>query len=83
MIVKKLIKISVSCYRLENSGNSQISLFDISEDKKRKISNALDSINDKYGEFVITPASMMCMDKTVLDRIAFGAVKEIEDLYVN
>jgi hypothetical protein len=31
----------------------------------------MDKINDKYGEFVITP----------IDRIAFGGVKELEELY--
>jgi hypothetical protein len=32
----------------------------------------MDKINDKYGEFVITPALMMGMDETIIDRIAFG-----------
>jgi hypothetical protein len=34
---------------------------------------AMDRINDKYAEFVITPAFMMGMDETIIDRIAFGA----------
>jgi len=50
-----------------------MSLFDI-EDKKRKVSDAMDLINDKYGEFIITPALMMDMENLVLDRIAFGNV---------
>jgi hypothetical protein len=41
----------------------------------------LDKINDKYGEFVVTPAFMMGMDDTISDRIAFGGVKELEELY--
>jgi hypothetical protein len=41
----------------------------------------MDKINDKYGEFVITPTLMMGMDETILDRIAFGGVKELEELY--
>lgn len=80
---KNITKLSVSCYDLEDSKNSQISLFDTVEDKMRKVSDAIDDINDKYGEFVITPASMLSMDKTIVDRIAFGAVKEIEDLYTS
>ena len=31
--------------------------------------------------FVITLALMMGMDETILDRIAFGGVKELEELY--
>jgi hypothetical protein len=41
----------------------------------------MDTITDKYGEFVITPALMMGMDGTILDRISFGGVKELEALY--
>jgi hypothetical protein len=29
----------------------------------------------------ITPALMMGMDETIIDRIAFGDVKELEELY--
>lgn len=78
---KIVSKLSVSCYDLEPCGNSQMSLFDVSGDKIRKVSDAMDKINDKYGEFVVTPAIMMGMEDTVIDRIAFGAVKELEDLY--
>jgi DNA polymerase-4 len=45
------------------------------------VAEAMDKINDKYGEFVITPALMMGMDDTIIDRIAFGGVKELEELY--
>ena len=45
------------------------------------VSEAMDEINDKWGEFVITPALMMDMDDIILDRIAFGGVKELEELY--
>ena len=49
--------------------------------KNKKVTTAVDEINNKYGEFVITPALMMDMDKEIIDRIAFGQVKELEDLY--
>jgi hypothetical protein len=41
----------------------------------------IDKINDRWGEFVITPALMMDMDEIILDRIAFGGVKELEEIY--
>ena len=42
---------------------------------------AMDKINDRWGEFVITPALMMDMEDIILDRIAFGGVKELEEMY--
>jgi hypothetical protein len=44
--------------------------------RSHAVAEAMDRINDKYGEFVITPALMMGMDDTIIDRIAFGGVGE-------
>jgi hypothetical protein len=49
--------------------------------KSRAVTEAMDKINDKYAEFVITPALMMGMDETIIDRISFGGVEELEELY--
>jgi len=43
---------------------------------ERRISEALDSINTRYGEFLVTPATMMDMQGEILDRIAFGNVRD-------
>jgi DNA polymerase-4 len=69
---KKVVsKLTVRCFDLIDNTVSQPTLFDM-EDRGKKISEALDHVNDKYGEFTVTPASMMDMEKTILDRIAFG-----------
>lgn len=80
---KIVAKLSVSCYDFVPSTKAQINLFDYGENKTKKISDAMDEINNKYGEFVITPALMLGMNNNVIDRIAFGGVKELEDLYEN
>lgn len=79
---KQIARLGVSCYDLAPSNKSQPTLFD-ADDSRRKLSDAMDKINDRYGEFVITPALMMCMGKEglILDRIPFGETKNIEDLY--
>ena len=41
----------------------------------------MDKINNRWGEFVITPALMLGMDDIILDRIASGGVKELEEIY--
>jgi hypothetical protein len=45
------------------------------------MASAMDKINGKYGEFVSTLALMMRMDDVIPDRIAFGGMKELEELY--
>ncbi|PIY71894.1 hypothetical protein COY87_03775 [Candidatus Roizmanbacteria bacterium CG_4_10_14_0_8_um_filter_33_9] len=78
---KVVIKISISCYDLVKKNASQLELFDEDRNKKTKVSETLDKVNDQYGEFTIIPALMMESDNLALDRIAFGGVKELEDLY--
>jgi len=41
----------------------------------------LDGINNKWGEWTIYSARMHGRDKEVVDRIAFGGVKELEEVY--
>ncbi len=75
-------KISVHCFNLSKDIRDQIGLFEMREDilkkRMRKVSDVLDVLNDKYGEFTVSSAKMMDMNDTVVDRIAFGNVREIE-----
>jgi DNA polymerase IV len=75
---KRVRNLAVSVYDLVPAQSEQLELF---ATKSHAVAAAMDRINDKYGEFVITPALMMGMDETILDRIAFGGVKELEELY--
>jgi DNA polymerase-4 len=65
-------------YDLIPAHNEQLAMF---SSKSYAVAKAMDRINDKYGDFVITPALMMGMGETIIDRIAFGGVKELEELY--
>lgn len=70
---KKIVsKISVSCFELLPIKYLPASLFETEIEKKRKVSLAIDKINDCYGEYIVAPALMMESKKKILDRIAFG-----------
>lgn len=45
--------------------------------RQRRLSDALDVVNNRYGEFVVTPGTMMDMQGEILDRIAFGNVRDV------
>ena len=77
---KMITHMGVSCYHLSQSNEIQLSLFEADESKARKVSDAADQINDVYGEFTLVPGIMMDMDDTILDRIAFGGMREMEGL---
>jgi DNA polymerase IV len=75
---KRVRNLAVSVYDLIPHHSEQLEMF---SSRSHAVAEAMDKINDKYGEFVITPALMMGMDETIIDWIAFGGVKELEELY--
>jgi hypothetical protein len=75
---KRVRNLAVSVYDLVPHHSEQLDMFG---SRSHAVAEAMDKINDKYSEFVITPALMMGMDEVILDRIAFGGVKELEELY--
>jgi DNA polymerase IV len=77
---KKVRNLAVSVYDLIDSTDKQLELF---ASPQHKVSEAMDEINDKYGDFMITPALMMGMKEIILDRVAFGGVKELREIYID
>lgn len=78
-IVKPVRTLSVSCFNLAPEPCRQIPLFD-DEVKKKALTKALDTLVGRWGQFVIVPGRMMSMEQKVVDRIAFGAVSELDDV---
>jgi DNA polymerase-4 len=71
-------ELAVSVFNLLGEPSLQLELFDDLE-KKERIVKAVDAVNERWGDFVITPARMMETKDVVIDRIAFGGVKELEE----
>lgn len=70
---KPISLINVGCFNLVRSHNMQLDLFDDIVSKE-KLAVALDSINHKWGKFVISSAGIVSDKKYVPDRIGFGNV---------
>ncbi len=79
--VKKITHMGISSYKLAEYNSLQLEIFEEFTPRAWKVTDAMDEINDKYGEFTVVQGNMMSMDDQILDRIAFGGVKELEDLY--
>lgn len=65
-------EISVSVYALNNLNYEQENLFQSSYYNPIKIANAMDQINDRYGEYMISSALMANMQNVIIKRVAFG-----------
>jgi DNA polymerase-4 len=73
--------LSVSVFSLLESGVSQLELFEDIE-KRESVVKAVDEVNERWGNFVITPARMLTASDAVPDRIAFGNIKELEEFTI-
>ena len=79
---KPVRNLAVSVFNLEKIAHIQLTLIDDLAKKQRLVS-ALDRINEKWGNFVITPGKMIGTNDVVIDRVAFGGVKELEEIVIN
>ena len=70
----KISHMSVSVYKLLPTHPQQQSLFAGSTLDSHSLTDATDTINDRYGEFSIAPGIMTGIQDIILDRIAFGSV---------
>ncbi len=68
---KEVKKISVGCFDLQKAEIDQVSIFEI-DNKKRKLAEAVDLINKKFGDYSIYPGLIINSLKIVPERISFG-----------
>ena len=69
--------ISVSVYGLTLTDPEQLSIFGGTRLDDKALADACDAINDKWGEYTVVNGLMANMDDLILDRIAFGSVKDL------
>ena len=74
----KVAQISITVFDLHKEALSQASLFDDTRLDRRSLAVAADEVNDRYGEFTLIPALMANMQDTILKRVPFGSVRDME-----
>lgn len=74
-----VLNIAISSYNLTRFGTLQLDMFEDIE-KKEKLIKSLDAVNEKWGGFTVGSGRSFGGAKIVMDRIAFGGVKELEEL---
>ncbi len=70
---KPIRLLGISCFNLVSVATVQLGLFEDVK-KSENLTHMLDKINNRWGRFVIAPASMLSKEKYVPDRIGFGSV---------
>ena len=70
-------EIGVSCYALIPSDMSQVSLFD-EVNREVWLTEAVDRINEQFGEFTVTYAASLDAKRVVKQKIPFGSTRYFE-----
>jgi hypothetical protein len=80
-----VLNLAVSCFSLTKDTATQLDFFD-NVPERIGLVQAVDSVNEKWGDFTlasarsISTARSMGGSRIIMDRIAFGGVKELEEL---
>ena len=74
--------LAMSCFDLIKNNSIQLDLFNHIH-RRLSLSEATDSINRRYGHFVISPASMINTADLVPDRIGFGNIGDLTEFILS
>lgn len=81
---KSVTKVMVDLFNVEQGSACQESLFETGEiARERRVSDAMDSVNHRYGLFTLKSGAMAGMEQYIWDRIPFGSVQDLEELYAD
>lgn len=77
VFLARVTHINISVFNILPIAPKQCGLFDGTRLDNRSLTRAMDTINDRYGEYTITPASMANMEDVIIKRVPFGSVRDI------
>jgi DNA polymerase-4 len=72
-----IVMLSISCYLLEPSNANQMSILE-EINKEAYLTEAIDEINDRYGNYTVTFANSLGADKQIKQKIPFGSTRYFE-----
>lgn len=76
-IPARVVHINIAVFDITSVDPVQLGLFDDTRLDTRSLARASDIVNDRYGEFTLTPALMANMQDTIIKRVPFGSVRDI------
>jgi len=72
-----IVMLSVSCYLLEPSTTNQMSILE-EVNKEMFLTEAIDEINDRYGNYTVTFANSLGANREIKQKIPFGSTRYFE-----
>lgn len=70
-----LASIAMTAYQVEKARTEQLFLYESEDAIQERIEDAVNLVNDKYGELTVLPAAVMKSKNPMKDKIPFGTVR--------
>ena len=74
-IGRVLTALRITSYKLETILFDQLSLYDSADTRRGRLEVAMNAVNDRYGEMILSPASAMGVLNPMEDKVPFGSVR--------
>lgn len=76
-IPARVTHVNIAVFGISPATPVQLGLFDGTRLDTKSLAYASDKINDRYGEFTVTPALMANMKHIIIKRVPFGSVRDL------
>jgi DNA polymerase-4 len=70
--------ITMTAYAVEPCRHDQLTLYDDGHARQERIEDAINTVNNKYGERVLMPAAVLASKNEMKDKIPFGTIRYFE-----
>jgi DNA polymerase-4 len=70
-----LSSIAITAYQVEQAQTEQLFLYESEDAIQERIEDAVNIVNDKYGELTVIPAAVMKSKNPMKDKIPFGTIR--------
>jgi DNA polymerase-4 len=73
-----LASIMITAYAVEPARTEQLALYESEDVRADRIEDAMNAVNDRYGELTLVPASVAASKNPMKDKIPFGTLRYFE-----
>jgi nucleotidyltransferase/DNA polymerase involved in DNA repair len=73
-----LASIMITAYEVERARTEQMALYESEDVRADRIEDAMNAVNDRYGELTLVPAAVAKSKNPMKDRIPFGTIRYFE-----
>jgi DNA polymerase-4 len=70
-----LASLAITAYQVEPARTEQLFLYESEDARQERIEDAINAVNDKYGELTVLPAAVAKSKNPMKDKIPFGTVR--------